>query len=69
MKGMRSLSWKLMLYYLPHKRSEWKDTLDHRRKAYQSFIEEMIIKPGSEVKSEEAVSDHVSLGYWPSVLQ
>jgi len=41
-------------------RSEWQDTLNKQRAAYQSFIEEMIIKPGSEVKSEETVSDHVS---------
>ncbi|XP_067940701.1 TBC1 domain family member 13-like [Watersipora subatra] len=57
-KGMRSLSWKLMLYYLPQKKTEWDDALNKQRRAYKSFIEEMIIKPGSEVKMEDSVSDH-----------
>ena len=57
---MRSLAWKLMLYYLPSQRADWDTVLEKQRAAYQSFIEEMIIKPGSEVKSSEPVHDHVS---------
>lgn len=59
-KGVRPTVWRLLLYYLPPNRLEWQQFLAKQRDLYQSFIEEMIIKPGSEKQDEAAVSDHVS---------
>jgi len=59
-KGFRPLCWKLLLFYLPNKRSMWESELSKQRAAYVSFIEEMIIKPGSQSKEGSLMADHVS---------
>ena len=38
----------------------WESELSKQRAAYVSFIEEMIIKPGSQSKEGSLMADHVS---------
>ncbi|KAE8748700.1 hypothetical protein FOCC_FOCC004503 [Frankliniella occidentalis] len=51
-QGTRALCWKLLLNYLPIRRSTWSQTLSQKRDLYKQFIEEMVIPPG-EVKEDE----------------
>ncbi|XP_074655059.1 TBC1 domain family member 13-like isoform X1 [Tubulanus polymorphus] len=58
----RSLSWKLLLNYLPRKRADWEEVLAKERNAYKQFIDEMIVKPGSKGygsnRIDVTLSDH-----------
>ncbi|KAL4219046.1 hypothetical protein ACF0H5_021629 [Mactra antiquata] len=54
--GLRSKCWKLMLYYLPKNTSEWEKETKKQRTTYLQFIDEMIIKPGTEA-SDGAIED------------
>ncbi|XP_060574145.1 TBC1 domain family member 13-like, partial [Ruditapes philippinarum] len=55
--GLRSKCWKLLLYYLPKNRSDWDTELLKQRATYVQFIDEMIIKPGTEATENGGVSD------------
>ncbi|XP_071948910.1 TBC1 domain family member 13-like [Antedon mediterranea] len=55
--GIRSICWKILLNYLPPKKTLWKELLSERREAYKQFLKEMIIKPGCAGESN-ASSDH-----------
>lgn len=44
--GLRPLCWKLLLNYLPSKRSSWLETLKRKRELYNTFIEDLIVMPG-----------------------
>eukprot|EP00095_Tigriopus_kingsejongensis_P005856 maker-scaffold38_size502422-snap-gene-0.14 protein:Tk05856 transcript:maker-scaffold38_size502422-snap-gene-0.14-mRNA-1 annotation:"tbc1 domain family member 13" len=52
--GRRSLSWRILLNYLPEERSSWTDYLGKKRKLYQQFLDEMIFVS----HSEKIVEDH-----------
>lgn len=51
--GVRSLVWKILLNYLPHERSRWKEALTRHRNEYREFVREMIIRPGIKGEDEE----------------
>jgi len=36
--GLRSLCWKILLKYLPEDKSKWKETLEIRRKDYETYV-------------------------------
>ncbi|XP_053391749.1 TBC1 domain family member 13-like [Mercenaria mercenaria] len=55
--GLRPKCWKLLLYYLPKNRSEWDKELKKQRATYVQFIDEMIIKPGTEASENGGVED------------
>lgn len=42
-QGARSLCWKLLLNYLPPKRSTWSQTLTQKRELYNQFIGKPIL--------------------------
>lgn len=46
-KGYRSLCWRLLLNYLPCDRNKWDEQLDHHRKLYQQWLDEILVTPGS----------------------
>lgn len=50
-QGFRALCWKLLLGYLPPKRSEWANLLQRNREQYDKFIDEIVIPPGEQEKS------------------
>ncbi|XP_059093777.1 TBC1 domain family member 13-like isoform X1 [Tigriopus californicus] len=52
--GRRSLSWRILLNYLPEERSTWNGVLTQQRKLYQQFLDEMILVS----HSEKIVEDH-----------
>ncbi|XP_021365468.1 TBC1 domain family member 13-like [Mizuhopecten yessoensis] len=56
--GYRSVCWKLMLNYLPKNKSQWKEVLSKQRELYNHFVDEMIVKPGSEASSGAHADDH-----------
>ena len=41
-RGRRALSWRLMLNYLPDKKSTWSDCLISQRQLYSQLIEEIV---------------------------
>uniref|UniRef100_A0A0N4ZWW4 TBC1 domain family member 13 n=1 Tax=Parastrongyloides trichosuri TaxID=131310 RepID=A0A0N4ZWW4_PARTI len=43
---LRPLCWRILLNYLPLKRSEWKDKLTKYRNDYDSMVENIFTKPG-----------------------
>lgn len=47
-QGLRALSWKLLLGYLPAKKAEWNSVLQTNRKLYERFIDEIVIPPGEQ---------------------
>eukprot|EP00210_Caulerpa_lentillifera_P005179 g4951.t1 len=44
-RGIRSITWKLMLNLLPPERSKWKEVLTRKRDRYRSFCEDLIVNP------------------------
>jgi len=46
--GLRALTWKLLLGYLPPDTSKWNSLLMKKRAEYEEFCEELIVRPGSE---------------------
>lgn len=50
--GYRSISWKLLLNYLPLKKNEWDSWKEKQRALYSQFVHEMIVKPGSTVNNK-----------------
>lgn len=46
--GLRPLCWKLLLGYLPLKKSEWQQELLKQRNLYNYFIEDLVVTPGSK---------------------
>ncbi|GLV45617.1 GTPase activating protein SECIS-dependent read-through [Carabus blaptoides fortunei] len=58
-QGRRSLSWKLLLNYLPPERVNWSLVLSRKRELYKQFIDEMIVMPGSkETDGDVTEADH-----------
>ncbi|KAK9730204.1 Rab-GTPase-TBC domain [Popillia japonica] len=47
-QGLRALCWKLLLGYLPPERESWQSVLNRKRALYQSFIDDLVVMPGSE---------------------
>ncbi|XP_069120994.1 TBC1 domain family member 13-like [Argopecten irradians] len=56
--GYRSICWKLLLNYLPKNKPQWKEVLSKQRELYNHFVDEMIVKPGSEASSGAHADDH-----------
>lgn len=52
--GLRSLSWKILLNYLPLNRKDWPNFRLKHKQSYKDFIEEMIIHPGSQAPPADA---------------
>ncbi|XP_065829896.1 TBC1 domain family member 13-like [Oscarella lobularis] len=50
----RSILWKLLLFYLPSKRSDWGAMLARQRATYRQFVDEIIINP----QAQENSADH-----------
>lgn len=50
--GIRSVSWKILLNYLPYDTTCWDEVLEKQRTAYQTFIKTMIVDPTTS-KAEE----------------
>lgn len=44
--SLRSLTWKILLNYLPMERAEWGNYLSTQRNTYKKYVEEIIIHPG-----------------------
>ncbi|XP_060809655.1 TBC1 domain family member 13 [Amyelois transitella] len=45
-KGLRSLTWKILLHYLPNEKRAREETLVKKRQLYKQFINEIIVSPG-----------------------
>mmetsp|Transcript_2365 Transcript_2365/g.3376 ORF Transcript_2365/g.3376 Transcript_2365/m.3376 type:complete len:542 (+) Transcript_2365:125-1750(+) len=50
--GYRSILWKLLLGYLPYKRTRWKE-LDKQRELYREWVQELITNPYNNKKLKE----------------
>jgi TBC1 domain family member 13 len=66
-RSLRGVVWRLLLNYLPNKPSKWIETINENKKQYESFMEELIIKPqismeetvgGSDENGRKQVADH-----------
>lgn len=58
--GIRAICWRLFLFCLPLRRSDWSETLLRQRNAYRNFLKEIIIDPSikrSEKTHVEATSE------------
>jgi len=55
--GLRSLSWKLLLSYLPLRRSEWAAFREKHQRSYSAFVNELIVHPGSQAPPSDAPVD------------
>lgn len=60
--GVRALSWRILLKYLPANRSQWNKVLEDNRNAYKQFLNEMIIRPGRKnyclKRADVTMDDH-----------
>jgi len=54
-KHIRSITWKILLGYLPKDRQEWNSCLQEKRNLYQEFVRDLIIEDG---KFTQAHDDH-----------
>ncbi|XP_033149770.1 TBC1 domain family member 13 [Drosophila busckii] len=52
--SFRALSWKMLLGYLPTRRSQWNATLTKKRALYKQFIVELVLPPGHVTNGDEA---------------
>jgi len=61
-KGYRSLCWRLLLNYLPCDKNKWEEQLDHHRKLYQQWLDEILVTPGSidDEKCDHPLSEEPS---------
>jgi len=48
--GMRSMTWKLLLNYLPLDRAEWGAFLGRQRQLYAEFVQEFIVNTHTKVQ-------------------
>lgn len=55
--SLRSLAWKLLLYYLPPDRSEWNILLEKQRSLYKHYVEEIVTHPDDSSKENDNM-DH-----------
>jgi len=56
--GRRPLSWRLLLNYLPCKRSVWPNFLSDQRRLYAQFVDEMVLNGGGGDGDGLAAADH-----------
>lgn len=54
---IRSTCWKLLLDYLPPKRSEWEATLKKKRQQYSDFVKEFVVEGQRPQQAEDVVFD------------
>ncbi|VVD04143.1 unnamed protein product [Leptidea sinapis] len=45
-KGLRSIVWKVLLYYIPTRKQDRQSTLLKKRQLYKQLIDEIIVLPG-----------------------
>eukprot|EP00794_Sanderia_malayensis_P015915 gene15915-17515_t len=45
--GLRALSWRILLNYLPLDKSKWKSFLDKERNLYETYVNEVIVQASS----------------------
>jgi len=55
-KSRRSVSWRILLGYLPRERKLWKDCLMEKRALYKQLIDEMILSPPES--NSPVIEDH-----------
>ncbi|CAM6101401.1 unnamed protein product [Calypogeia fissa] len=58
--GLRSMSWKLLVGYLPRNREEWSAELAKKRAEYASFREELLVTPSELTRRKEAYENHLA---------
>lgn len=61
---MRGVIWRLLLDYLPKKTSQWETFLMDNKKQYESFMEELIVKPHESMNSsvpKKATSENAAM--------
>lgn len=58
--GLRSMSWKLLLGYLPRNREEWSVELAKKRAEYAAFREELLVTPSELTRRKEAYENHLA---------
>ena len=52
-RGRRALSWRLLLNYLPDKKSTWSESLNNQRQLYSQLTEEIVYaQPSDEISSD-----------------
>ncbi|CAG8588826.1 15267_t:CDS:2 [Funneliformis mosseae] len=58
--GIRQLSWKILIGYLPPDKRKWQSTLAEQRSTYYSFIRDLLVDPSEEElkNSNESTDDH-----------
>lgn len=59
-RQLRSLTWKLMLNYLPFDKSLWKSTLEKNRQNYSVLMKELMVNPFESL--EKSFNDNKSQG-------
>ncbi|XP_066934320.1 TBC1 domain family member 13-like [Clytia hemisphaerica] len=55
--SLRSLAWKILLYYLPRNHDDWDDVLRKQRAIYKNYVEEIVAHPADCKEAKEHV-DH-----------
>jgi len=55
-KSRRSISWRILLGYLPRERKLWKDLIHEKRNLYKQFIDEMIVS--TPEANSPVIEDH-----------
>ncbi len=60
-KGIRPLVWRILLKHLPTDTSLWDKHLEVSREAYDTWKQELIIKPSLQAQAEERAANKKSL--------
>lgn len=61
-EGMRAVTWKLLLNYLPRQTSQWEAELKRKRDQYQQFCDELIIDPKTTASSSSSAAAAAAAG-------
>jgi hypothetical protein len=55
-KGLRPIVWRILLNYLPLETKAWEDHIKKSKEIYDSWKEELIVKPKLKDEQEEQKS-------------
>eukprot|EP01091_Cochliopodium_minus_P006032 TRINITY_DN15916_c0_g1_i1.p1 TRINITY_DN15916_c0_g1~~TRINITY_DN15916_c0_g1_i1.p1 ORF type:complete len:355 (+),score=74.85 TRINITY_DN15916_c0_g1_i1:42-1106(+) len=55
--GLRATYWKLLLNYLPLKKSDWEESLKLNRQTYRTWVKEVYINPREQQNKNEEEED------------
>ncbi|CAB4427937.1 unnamed protein product [Rhizophagus irregularis] len=65
--GIRQLSWKILLGYLPPDKRKWQSVLEEQRSTYYSFVRDLLADPSEEeLKNPDVSSDDHPLNSSPN---